>query len=189
MRDAAWYVIQVRTGHETIVCKHIEQACQLVDENSCDGVKVLRECFSPRYAYQRKRHGEWSDEEMPLLPGYVIAVTDDPWSLLNVLRSIPEFTRLLAMDKTFVPLDKDEKDWIERWTHEGDRTIPMSVAYKECDKLVIIDGPLVGREAMITRINRRKSVAHLEICVGQLTIHTTVGLAVLPEKPETEDGA
>ncbi len=36
MRDAAWYVIQVQTGRETIVCKHIEQACQLVDENSCD---------------------------------------------------------------------------------------------------------------------------------------------------------
>lgn len=180
MRDAAWYVIQVQTGREPIVCKLIEQAC--------DGGKSLKECFSPRYAYQRKRHGKWVDEEMPLLPGYVIAVADDPWSLLKAMRGIPEFTKILTMDKMLVPLDKDEKNWIERWTHEGDRTIPMSVAYKEHDRIVITDGPLVGREAMITRINRRKSVAHLEVHAGQLTIHTTVGLAVLAEKPGTEDG-
>ena len=146
---------------------------------------LLEECFSPTYEYRRKLRGEWVRQEMLLLPGYVIAVTRDPWALARVLRATPEFTRLLAMGTQFVPLSANDRSWMERWTTEDDRTIPMSVAYKEGDAVVVTDGPLVGQEAMIVRVNRRKRVAHLEIHAGQLTIHTTVGLEVLP-KPEGE---
>lgn len=181
MRKARWYVIQVQTGREESICRKILRACRVASCELQDGTVVLRECFSPRYAYQHKRDGEWVNETMPLLPGYVIAVTEDPWTLVKVLRGMPEFTRLLTMGKTVTPLDEQEKSWLERWTKEGDRTIPMSIAYKEGDMIVITDGPLVGQEALITRVNRRKSVAQLEIHAGQMTIHTTVGLAVLPK--------
>ena len=180
MREARWYVIQVQTGRDELVCRKILRACRAASKELQGGGEILKECFSPRYAYQHKRRGEWVNETMPLLPGYVIAVTEDPWSLIKVLRGIPEFTRLLTMGKTVAPLDEQEKSWLERWTKEGERTIPMSVAYKEGDRIVSTDGPLVGLEALITRVNRRKSVAHLEIHAGQLTIRTTVGLAVLP---------
>ena len=88
------------------------------------------------------------------------------------------------MGMTFLPLSADDRSWIENWTAQGNRTIPMSIAYKELDKVVVTDGPLVGQEAMIVRVNRRKRVAHLEIHAGQLTIHTTVGLEVLPKSEE-----
>jgi transcriptional antiterminator NusG len=84
------------------------------------------------------------------------------------------------MGKTFVPLSKDDKSWIERWTQQGDRSIPISFAYKKGDTIVVTDGPLVGLEGMITRVNRRRRVAHVEIHAGQVTIHTTVGLEVMP---------
>jgi transcriptional antiterminator NusG len=125
----------------------------------------------------------WVEETMPLLPGYLIAVTEDPWCLLDQLRGISEFTKLLPTGKTFAPLDEEEKSWIEKWTKEGNRIIPMSYAYKEGEKLVITEGPLMGKEALIVRVNRRKSVAHLEIHAGVITIHTTVGLNILPSKP------
>lgn len=146
---------------------------------------ILEECFSPTYEYRRKLRGEWVRQEMLLLPGYVIAVTRDPWELARVLRRTPAFTRLLAMGTNIVPLSANDRSWMERWTTRDDRTIPMSVAYKEGDAVVVTDGPLVGQEAMIVRVNRRKRVAHLEIHAGQLTIHTTAGLEVLP-KPEGE---
>lgn len=180
MKRTAWYVIQVQVSKEQVVTNKIVRACQTVDHEYRDAKTVLQECFSPRYAYQHKQNGAWIEETMPLLPGYLIAVTEDPWKLLDHLRGVPEFTKLLPTGKTFAPLDEEEKSWIEKWTKEGDRIIPMSYAYKEGDKLVITEGPLKGREALIERVNRRKSVAHLGIHAGVITIHTTVGLNVLP---------
>lgn len=180
MRQAEWYVIQVQTGGEARACKAIARACGKDHGDDLGESGILEECFCPTYEHQRKVHGEWVAEELLLLPGYVIAVTRDPWRLSHVLYATPEFTKLVAMGKTFVPLSADDRSWIEQWTEQGKRSIPMSVAYKEGDTVVVTDGPLVGHEAMIERINRRKRVAHLEIHAGQLMIHTTVGLEVLP---------
>lgn len=182
MRAPDWYVIQVQAGREAKACEMIQQACQDVAVQA-DAGKVLEECFSPSYEFRRKIKGEWVVQKKLLLPGYVIAVTGDPWKLARVLNMIGEFTKLLAMGKTFVPLSADDRSWMERWLTEGDHSIPISIAYKEGDSIVVTDGPLVGHEAMITKVNRRKRIAYLEIHAGQMTIHTTVGLEVLPEHP------
>ena len=184
MRPADWYVIQVQTGREVQTCEEIERVCTegaLKDER-LQG--LLEECFTPRYITQVKLHGAWMDEERLLLPSYVVAVTRDPWELARVLRGVPSLTKILAMGKTFSPLSYSDRSWIERWTKEGDRIIPMSFAYKEGDAIVVEEGPLKGHEAMITKVNRRKSLAHLEIHAGAMTIRTTVGLAVLPSKKD-----
>ncbi len=167
------------------MCQTIESACRTATQLSSTGTVYLEECFAPRYATQRKYRGEWVDEERLLLQGYVIAVTNDPWELVRVLRKVPRFTHVLAMGKTLVPLGSDDRAWIERWTRQGDRVIPMSIAYKEGDKIVVTDGPLKDHEAMITRINRRKNLAYLEIHAGAITIHTTVGLGILPQPAES----
>lgn len=194
MHGAGWYVIQVETGRELHACEAIWRACsnaeqeehlltaetdEGIDSGDSDGV-LLRECFSPSYRTQFKLHGEWHDEEKLLLPGYVVAVTSDPWKLARVLRKVSGLTRLLTMGETFAPLSEDDRSWIERWTTEGDRTIPMSIAYKEGDSIVVTEGPLMGHEGMIVRIKRRLNLAELEIHAGQMTIRTTVGLAVMP---------
>ena len=140
----------------------------------------LVECFSPTYEFRRKQRGEWVLRESALLPGYVIAVTNDPWSLAHAMRAIPAYAKLLVMGETYVPLSADDRSWIERWTRRGERTIPISLAHKEGERIVVTDGPLVGREGMIVRVNRRRRVAHLEIRAGQITVHATVGLEVLP---------
>lgn len=184
MHRSEWYVVQVETGRERNACQVIQRVCESGSNGGPEGENILEECFSPTYEYRRKQHGEWVTSEMLLLPGYVIAVTRDPWKLEHALRRTPAFTRLLSMGMTFLTLSADDRSWIENWTTQGNRTIPMSVAYKEGDKIVVTDGPLVGQEAMIVRVNRRKRVAHLEIHAGQLTIHTTVGLEVLPKHEE-----
>lgn len=184
MRAADWYVIQVETGREIAACEDIARVCAQAERHlACAAgdracAKLLHECFAPRYKTQYKRHGKWHDEERLLLPGYVVAVTSNPWELVRKLGVVPRFTKLLTMGETFVPLGKDDRAWIERWTSEGNRTIPMSVAYKEGDQLVVTEGPLKGYEGMIVRVRRRLNLAELEIHAGQITIHTTVGLAV-----------
>lgn len=181
MRASNWYVVQVQAGREHIACNTMRRIIGGLQELDPDAPALMSECFSPSFERRRKRNGEWVFEKRPLLPGYVIVVTDEPYKLRDTLYAVPEFTRLVAMGKTYVPLSQDDKSWIERWTKQGDRVIPMSLAYKRGDTIVVTDGPLVGHEAMITKVNRRKRVAHVEVRAGQMIIHTTVGLEVLPE--------
>ena len=79
----------------------------------------------------------------------------------------------MVYEKTYAPLS------------EGDRTIPMSFAYKEGDRVVVVGGPLEGCEFMISRINRRQSIAELEMKTEDgKSVKATVGLAVFPTQDE-----
>lgn len=178
MSKREWYVAQVATGSERQSCDLIARACHVRDEQKPDEPPLIAEVFAPSYQSQFKKNGEWHDEERLLLPGYVVVVTGRPWELARVMYTMPGFTRILTQGETYVPLSVDDRQWIERWTTEGDRTIPMSVAYKVGDKLVVTSGPLKGFEFMITRVKRRQSVAEIEVHAGSITIKSQVGLAV-----------
>lgn len=182
MAHSGWYVIHVQTGREQKMCDLFVSACREADELAGEGGRLLEECFCPRFQTQRKRRGEWQDIEHPLMPGYVIAVTSNPDRLAQILRGIPKHARMLTLGEAYVPLSEQERRWLDEQTRPGERVVPMSVAYKRGDTIVITDGPLKGREWMVDKINRANSLAHLELHVGAMTIRTTVGLAVLPEE-------
>lgn len=187
-RRPGWYVVQVQTGKEHTTCGLITRVCAEWDrDQDIDGYRLLDECFSPSFHTRHKFGQEWRDVEKLLLPGYVVAVTREPDQLSRRLRQIPEFTKLLTMGETFVPLRDDERAWMEDWTTRGDRTIPISIAYKKGDKLVVTEGPLKGREGMVTRVNRKKCLAFVELDVGGKKITTKVGLAVVPEPEKATD--
>lgn len=174
-----WYVVQVATGRERAMC-------ELIGRVAPKG--LVGECFSPRYQTQKKVKGEWLDVECPLLPGYVIVDTAEPELLMQTLRKIPDFTRLLSMGETVVPLDKRDTEWIGAFTQKGRRTIPMSMGVMEGDRVVVTEGPLVGREALIKRVNRHKSLAILELQICGRTVTIKVGLGIVG-KSERQDAS
>ena len=177
-----WYVVQVTAGSEKRMCEAIGQACEELDGRSGgEGPRVgLKECFCPRYASRKKRMGNWHDTTRTLLPGYVIAVARHPAGLAHALRGLKDFARVLASEETYLPLDEAEREWLESQTTPADRVVPLSFACKEGDRLVVTDGPLEGNEAMITRLDRKNCIAHVEFHAGQMTLKTTVGLVVMP---------
>ena len=179
-----WYVIQVSTGSEQRMCRAIERACAEHDDaaESDDSRVGLKECFSPRFASRKKRKGQWYDVERALLPGYVIADVRNPMMLAHALHSVNAFCRVLSSDETYVPFDSYEQEWIEAYTSKGERVVPMSFGHRENDSVKIVNGPLRGQEARITRIDRSNCMAHLEFHVGPIRIKTTVGLGILPKQ-------
>jgi transcriptional antiterminator NusG len=174
-------VVQVQSGREDQVRHVIERACAEADAASDGEEQLLDECFCPRYQTQTKVRGEWCYVERSLLPGYVIAVTRQSGRLAHLLRGVSEFTRLLAVGEAFVPLSAEERAWMERFTKPGERTIPMSFAYRKGDALVVTEGPLKGMEGVIERINRKKSLAYVQMKVGGKKVTTTVGLGIVGE--------
>jgi len=136
-----WYVVQVRTGQEDRMCEVVRRVCDEYDDNASDPHERvnLRECFNPRFKSQRKRKGQFHDVEYPMLPGYVIADVDNPAMLAHALRSVRELCRVLAAEETYVPLNDNEREWVETQTRPADRVFPLSFGYKEWIQL---DGKL-----------------------------------------------
>ena len=168
-----WYAIQVTSGKE-------ESTCRLM-RRLVDGA-VLQEVFTPRFETQKKYQGEWRMCQSVLFPGYVVAVTPCIDELRKLLRDVPEFTRVLAMGETYLPLDDRDRAWIEALTRKGDRTVQMSVAVVEGDRVVVTSGPLKDHEGWIRSVNRQKSLAFLEIEMFGRKLKTKVGLAILSRR-------
>lgn len=181
-RELQWYVIHVATGREERMCLHIARTVEVRNATCAPGdVLRLDEIFTPRFRTQMKVRGEFRTVERQLTPGYIVAVTDAPDRLAQLLRGIRELSRVLTAGDGYQPLDRTERDWIEQWTQRGSRVIPMSFGCREGDALTVTQGPLAGQEARVTKVDRRKSLAHVEIHAGAMTIKTTVGLGILPK--------
>ncbi len=216
-----WYVIQVPTGKEAALCAVIERVAEPGE---------LSECFVPSFETQRKVRGAWETVRAVLFPGYVVAVTRDVGALKQRLRGVSEFTRLLTMGESFVPLDDADRAWLSAFTTaddraipmsmgvvEGDRivvtqgplmggesfvplddadrawlsafttaddrAIPMSMGVVEGDRIVVTQGPLMGHEGWITSVNRRKSLAFIQVEMFGRKIETRIGLGIVRRKP------
>ena len=170
MSKGSWYVIQVTTGAE-------RRFCSLIELLSPPG--AVEECFAPRYATQIKKAGEWIDVQKPLLPGYVIVVSERLDLVIRTLREIPEFTRLLKMGESFVPLAAEERDRIDTLSNNHNRCIDMSIGVIEYGRVVVQSGPLCGREAMMVSVNRHKYVAFVEFEIYGYMVMTKVGLGIV----------
>lgn len=96
---------------------------------------------------------------------------------------------MLMQGGRFIPLGRDEVELIDGFTRTGTRCVPMSVAVKEGDRVVVSEGPLKGHEALITEMNRHKSLAYLELDICGRRVRTRVGLGVLSAKRAEERAA
>lgn len=172
-----WYVIQVFSGREQTVCDFVTQALEGVADEA--GKPVLRECFVPRYQTERKFRGEYRPVLRSMFPGYVIAVTRRVGLLNRHLKRIPQFTKILGSEQSFVPLDRAEKALINAFTTEQHRVVRMSKAVSCGDHVVVTEGPLLGREGWIVQMNRRKGTARVETKMFGRTLNVEIGLAVV----------
>ena len=168
-----WYVVQTMAGREFAVQRQIEQFAS--DD-------VLDECFVPQYEVQKHLRGEWRTCTAVLFPGYLIVVTDRVDELESQLRRVPAFAWVLSNDGGFVPLERDEVAWIDAFTEKGHRTVGVSEGVIEGDRIIVLKGPLVGREGWIRKINRRKRTAYLEIDMFGRTIQTKIGLGIVRKR-------
>lgn len=175
-----WYVVQVTTGSERATAELLERVVP---------AEVLDECFFPQYETEMKLRGRWVSCERPLFAGYIIAVTSDPAALARECAKIPQVSKLLTMGEQFVPLAAEERELIGAFTAKGRRVVPMSRAVKDGDRIVITSGPLKGREALIDRVDRKRSVAFIETELCGRKVAVRVGLSVVAAQDTVEGRA
>ena len=164
------YVIQVVGGTESRVCDLINK---LLND-------IVDDCFVPRREVMRREEGQWKRVRETLFPGYLFAKTNDIQHVSERLASIPAFTRLLGKsDERVIPLSQDEAAWLTALMQPLDKVVEMSTGVIEGDRVIVTDGPLVGREALISKIDRHKRLAYLDMRMFGRTKTIKVGLEIV----------
>ena len=128
----------------------------------------------------KRTGGQWRRVTETLFPGYIFIETSRPAEAAVALRRTPTFTRLLGgNDDKFIPLSADEVTWLEVFTTAKGHVVEMSEGIIEGDNVIVTDGPLKGHEALISKVDRHKRLAYLDMQMFGRTKTVRVGLEIV----------
>lgn len=161
-------IIQTTTGRERLVRSLVERFYLVENERA----------FLPFCEREKKYQGKMRKVRTPLFPGYVFFSTADPVGLFFRLKQVPELTKLLRVDETILQLTDEESDLLLRLCGESD-VLAMSRGIIEGEHVRILEGPLVGFEGNLSRINMHKRIATLTVPMLGREMSVTVGLEII----------
>ena len=164
-----WYVIQVMAGRE----EYILSFCEQVVRKSSEEMFVMR-CDR----LLRNQDGSWRKNEEIAFPGYLFADTDDIDGLRERLKKIPELAKVVKVGTGIFPIYDGEEKLFELMGGK-EHLIKASTGIRKGDKIVVLEGSLVGHEALIKWVNSHKRLAEIELDLAGEKIKTKVGLEIL----------
>lgn len=169
----ALYVIQVTGGQERRVADMVERYLEK---------GLVKECFVPRYEAMRRIRGAWHKRIETLVPGYLFVDCADPNRVGEGLRRVPAFTRLLGNDDRFIPLTNDETHWLNAFTSINERIVRMSSGVIEGDRVIVLNGPLMSHEGLISKVDRHRRIAYLDMPMFGRVKTIKVGLEIVAKR-------
>ena len=172
-----YYVIQVKTGKEETMIEDIKK--QLKNLSNYD-------VFAPYRKALRKYKGVMKEIKERCFPGYVFVNTDKPKELFEALYWTPGFTKLLGREgltNNFVPLDKDESRMIDiLYSQNSDHVTEISnIEVKEGQIIKVLDGPLLGLETQIKKVNVHKRMVAIEFMMCGRLVEAQIGISLVTD--------
>ena len=132
-----YYVIQVTSGGEYRTLKIIKEI--ISDE-------LITSAYIPKMKKYKKYRGDWHTVEEILFPGYIFIETDNIRELYYDLQKVPKLTKILGIDGDVIyPLSESEVYFIKSFCDNDDHTVDISTGFIEGDRVIITDGPLLGK--------------------------------------------
>ncbi len=173
-----WYVVSVRTGSENSVIDKLEKH---FDNGIARAFVPLMEVFH-RYA-----NNVITKENKILFPGYVFV--ESGLNDVDFLGEIKDFSRknncnlkvLKYDDSCDLAMREDEKLFLMSLCN-NDGNIEVSEGLIEGDKIIVTQGPLIGKESMIKKINRHRREAIVELEILGKIVPVTLGLDILKKR-------
>lgn len=170
MKDTNWYVLFVMGGKENQLCEFLNQ-----EENWY--------AFYPKIELVRRKNSIDYLVEKPLFPSYIFIESNQKHTVfkekLHVLRSRKTgIVKELHYEDDIPALHSEEKEYLQALLND-DFVLKKSTGFIEQDHVVIKDGPLKGYESKISKINRHKRNAILEVELLHKKVNVTVPLEIL----------
>ena len=170
-----YYVVQVKTGKE-------QQAIDDILKNKPDDPNF--DVFAPYRKALRKFKGQLKEVVERCFPGYIFVETNDVQDLFVQLYWTPGYTRLLGREAdtyNFVPLDKDESRMIDiLYSKNNDRITEISnIEVKEGEMIRVLDGPLMGLETQIKKVNLHKRKVTVEYMMCGRLVQSDIAINIV----------
>lgn len=151
-KKESWHALFVTTGHEDKVKKAIEATFK-------DEIKSI----VPKRELRERKSGKWHIVKRTLFPGYVLIKGKITLETYYRIKEIPMLANLLRDESGPLKIEEKELEVLNILLKNGEENIGISTAYKEGQKVRIIDGPLVGLEGHIQSVDTRKGRAKVSI--------------------------
>ena len=173
-RLSMYYVIQVKTGKEN-------ETIQDILKNKPDDPSF--DVFSPYRKAIKKFKGIEKEVIERCFPGYVFVETNDVKELFRQLYFTPGFQKLLGREEgteNFLPLDKDESRMVDiLYSKNNNRITEISnIQVREGEMIRVLDGPLMGLETKIKKVNLHKRTVTIEymMCGRLVTSNISINI-------------
>lgn len=187
-----WYAVWIRTGQEERLLKlcnrrqnELERFPHIWEGEALpggalpeDGKMAFFECFLPKYERAWRIKGKWEKREELLFPGYLFFITEYPDRLHRLLKTIPEFAKILGDDDGPIPLYEQEAEFLQKHTNQR-HVFEMSMAEMIGQELIVTKGPLQDYKGKVLRIDRHRRTVVLEVEFFGRTVEMKVGMEVV----------
>ena len=151
-KDEAWYVLFINANQEEKVKKVLEKEM----EGECQVIIPTREL-------RERKNGRWYNVKRKLLPGYVLIKTIMDIEVYYKLKEVNGIIKLLRNEDEVLTVAEKELKVLKILIDNNDNNIGISRLHKENDSIKIIEGPLMGLEGQIVKIDFRKGRAKVNI--------------------------
>lgn len=143
-----WYALFVATGDED----NVKERLQFRFKNS--NLRVL----VPKRRMKERKNGKWEYKIRTLFPGYVLLNGYLGTEEYYFLKGIPGIIKLLKANKDILEIEEHEIALLNRLICNSE-VIGSSQVYMEGNRVIVVDGPLLGMEGFIDSIDKRKGRA------------------------------
>ncbi|XCP85332.1 antiterminator LoaP [Roseburia hominis] len=156
-------------------------------ENEQDVIQMCREhlthsaakdIFAFTYDRMRKYQGTWHLEKKPMFPDYVFLESEDSGKLYEELRNFGKMANVQDESTTFTPVTPEEEEMLRRLCGRQHH-LKMSRGIIRDGVTLITEGPLIGLENQIRKIDRHKRLARVERRNGNSSDYITAGLEIV----------
>lgn len=170
-----WFVMYVKSTYE-------DEIAQLINDLG------TVHAFVPRKVKLHKRQGKIIKFNEIVFKSYVFVETDMDYKTFSVkvlsevkMHSAYFKTLLHHDDKNMETLYPQEKAFLQSFMNDQ-HIIEESIGFVEGDAVTILSGPLMGNDSIITKINKHKRVAYLNVSLMGRDLEIQVPLTIIYKK-------
>lgn len=140
--------------------------------------ELMKDAFVMQKEFWFKRDGAWSLQTKPMYKEYFFVATHDAAALDRALAQLSFGCRIAgSRERAYMPMPDDAQDWY-RSVLDDDGVVRNSVARIEDGVLHIEQGPLVGQEARVKKIDRHKHWCLVDVGEGDSAFRELLALDV-----------
>lgn len=164
-----WYLVHTPIGKERETCEKVRR---IIPHD------LMQDAFVMQKEFWFKRDGAWSLQTKPMYKEYFFVATHDAAALDRALAQLSFGCRIAgSRERAYMPMPDDAQDWY-RSVLDDDGVVRNSVARIEDGVLHIEQGPLVGQEARVHKIDHRKRWCLVDVGEGDSSFREVLPLDV-----------